>query len=100
MHWSGCSSVVCLLFGGLWRFFCDSSGVIGREKRQRTRTGRGRDAGYIELEEADADWTRAGCGRRCFSHTGSSTADMEHEYGAFCLYSPVSGTTGDIPGHR
>eukprot|EP00661_Eupelagonemidae_sp_cell13_P015110 gene15110-biopygen11195 len=31
-----------------------------REKRQRTRTGRGPDAGHtIEFEETDADRTRA-----------------------------------------
>eukprot|EP00661_Eupelagonemidae_sp_cell13_P007444 gene7444-biopygen16552 len=37
-------------------------------KRQRTRTGRGPDAGHtIEFEEADADRTRTGRGRGRFS---------------------------------
>eukprot|EP00661_Eupelagonemidae_sp_cell13_P023151 gene23151-biopygen1237 len=42
-----------------------------REKRQRTRTGRGPDAGRtIEFEETDADRTRTGRGRGRFSQAG------------------------------
>eukprot|EP00661_Eupelagonemidae_sp_cell13_P023625 gene23625-biopygen16367 len=45
--------------------------VVGGEKRQRTRTGRGPDAGRTtEFKETDADRTRTGRGRGRFSQKG------------------------------
>eukprot|EP00661_Eupelagonemidae_sp_cell13_P005817 gene5818-biopygen1221 len=66
---------------GLIRFLCLIMGSAlqpPRGKRQRTRTGRGPDAGRtIEFEETDADRTRTGRGRGRFSQRQPWLGEVE-----------------------
>eukprot|EP00661_Eupelagonemidae_sp_cell13_P019528 gene19528-biopygen5508 len=68
------------------------------EKRLRTRTGRGRDAGRtIEFKETDAGRTREGYVQRRFPGLVAGCIDVDAVLRR-CLYSPVLVFSGQVRG--